>query len=301
MVSKLLRLKYQPQTFQFAKLHFSEKVQQAMTVIKEKGYAHVTEIDIKDFFPSFTEEALMKSLPLPKEAIRQIVLAKSASWGPHPLYIQYGHISSPPGIPQGSASSAAVADWCIANMPLETLKGTVVINHADNFFALSASPECDQSASKALSSGIAGLPGGDFHGKTVQATTAKQGFQMLGCWVYMEKGGSLEADPTDANVKAFRKHTYRQRQRVYGRLTAANKAQSEKLRVLGLQDYLRFESMCYGWLQAFAFCGILVDCIKDHYEFELNQLRYTFKITETELKPLKDQSTDIPVEWYSGS
>ena len=77
MVTKLLRLTYQPQDFQFAKLTFAEKVQHAISAIKEKGYAHVREIDIRDFFPSFEKEALLKSLPLPVEATRHIVLARA--------------------------------------------------------------------------------------------------------------------------------------------------------------------------------------------------------------------------------
>ena len=301
MVSKLLSLTYEPSEFQFAKLTIAEKVQHAMAVINKKGYAHVTEVDIKDFFPSFNGEALVDALPLPKEATRQIVLAQSTSWGPHPLYSQYGCISSPPGIPQGSASSAAVADWCIANMPLAKLAGAMVINHADNLFALSVSSGAAQNVAKALSSGIAGLPGGDFYGKTEQAVEVKDGFRMLGCWVSVSKAGHLEAEPTEANYKGFRKRAGQQRQRVYGRLAAAHQQQSTQLRIRGLQDYLRLASMVQGWVQAFAFCGPHIGVVKDHYDYDLNLLRDTFEITENELKPLKDHSTEMPVKWYSGS
>jgi hypothetical protein len=300
MFKKLLRLTYEPQDFQFAQLTFAEKVQSAMTAIKEKGHNHVTEIDIKDFFPSFTEEALIKSLPLPPEATRQILLAKSASWGPHPLYAKHDYISSPPGIPQGSASSAAVADWCIANMPLEKLTGSVVVNHADNFFGLSASSDDAVDVTKALSSGIAGLPGGDFLGKTEQAVEVKDGFRMLGCWVFLSKTGELVAEPTEANYNELRKRAGRQRQRVYRRLKAAAGSQSKQLRIKGLQDFLRFESMARGWVQAFAFCGPHVNAVKDHYDYDLNQLRQTFEITDAELKPLKDASTTVTFKWYSG-
>ncbi len=300
MVKKLLRLTYEPQDFQFAQLTFAEKVQSAMTAINKKGYTQVKEIDIKDFFPSFTEEALVDALPLPKEATRQIVLAKSASWGLHPLYAKHGYISSPPGIPQGSASSAAVADWCIANMPLEKLIGSVVVNHADNFFALAASSDDAVDVSKALSSGIAGLPGGDFLGKTEQAVEVKDGFRMLGCWVFLSKTGELVAEPTEASYNELRKRAGRQQQRVYGRLKAAAGSQSKQLRIKGLQDFLRFESMVQGWVQAFAFCGPHINAVKDHFDYDLNQLRQTFEITDAELKPLKDASTTVTIKWYSG-
>jgi hypothetical protein len=301
MFSKLLRLTYVPQPFQFPELTFSQKVQRAMKFIEEEGYAHALETDIKDFFPSFTEEALVAALPLPKEATRQIVLAKSAIWGPHPLYGHYGHISFPPGIPQGSASSAAVANWCIANMPLEKLTGSAVINHADNSLAFSVSPEAAEDAAKALSSGIAGLPGGNFHGRTEQAVAVKDGFRMLGCWVSISKAGHIEAEPTEANYKGFRTRAGRQRQRVYGRLTEAHMQDSKLLRIKGLQDFLRLESMVEGWVQAFAFCGPHINAVKDHYASDMKLLRHTFQITENELKPLKDRSTDIHVKWFSGS
>lgn len=229
------------------------------------------------------------------------MLAKSASWGPHPLYAKHGYISSPPGIPQGSASSAVVADWCIANMPLQKLGSSVVVNHADNFWAFSASSDHAQDASKALSFGIAGLPGGDFYGKTEQDVNVSQGFRMLGCWVSQSKTGELEAEPTDANINDFAARARRQRQRVYGRLTAASEVQQSKtLRLKGLQDYLRFESMVLGWVRAFAFCGPLVKGAKVHYEYDLGLLRETFEITSDELKPLEDASTTVAVKWYSG-
>jgi hypothetical protein len=301
MVKKMLKLTYAPQDFQFADLTFSEKVQHAMTIIETKGYAHVIEIDIKDFFPSFTEEALIDALPLPKEAIRQIVLSKGAKWTAHPHYVQYEYISSPPGIPQGSASSAAVADWCIANMSLAKQVGVEVLNHADNFFAFSDSPDAANDVAKALSSGISGLPGGDFHGKTEQAANISQGFRMLGCWVSWSKLGELEVEPTEVNVNEFAARARKQKQRVYGRLTAALEENSKFLRVTGLQDFLRFESMVQGWVQAFAFCGPMIRTMKDHYDYELNGLRTVFQIDEKELSPLKDVSTKFTVKWYSGA
>jgi len=300
MVTKLLRQTYHHQEFQYAKLTFAEKVEHAMTVIKEKGYTHVTEIDIKDFFPSFTEEALIKTFPLPKEAIRHIVLSKSANWAPHPYYAKHGYISSPPGIPQGSASSAAVADWCVANMQLEKLNGSVVVNHADNFFVFSASSQNDQSVSKALSSGIAVLSGGDFQGEIKHANMVQKGFRMLGCDVHVSKTGELEANPTDANVKDFTERAERQRQRAYGRLTAAAGSKSDTLRIKAVQDYLRLESMVQGWVQAFSFCGPLIQNVEDHYAYEIHRLKTTFQITSDELSHLKDASTIVKPKWYSG-
>jgi len=185
-------------------------------------------------------------------------------------------------------------------MPLEKLIGSFLVNHADNFFAFSASSNDAESVSKALSFGIAGLPGGDFYCETKQAIQVKDSFQMLGCWVSMSKSGELEADPTDANVKEFRKRAGQQRQRAYGRLNAAAGSKSKSLRIRGLQDYLRLESMCQGWVQAFSFCGPLVEIVKGDCEDDLQSLRDTFQISDEETKHLKDASTEIQIKWYSG-
>jgi hypothetical protein len=177
----------------------------------------------------------------------------------------------------------------------------VVINHADNFFAFSASMDDAQNASKALSSGIAGLPGGEFAGKVEQCATAQYGFRMLGCDVSISLDGLLDAFPTDRNLKKLSSKAWRQRQRTYARLTAATFEKSLKLRMKGIQDYLRFQSIVRGWLQAFAFCGPDLECIKQEYEFEFDFVRHTFEITEAELKLLKDASTNNTLKWYSGS
>ena len=97
-------------------------------------------------------------------------------------------------------------------MPLEKLLGSVVVNHADNFFAVSVSSDDAADVSKALKSAIAVLPGGDFQSKDGTRSAVKDGFRMLGCWVSLSKTGHWEVEPTEANLKDLRKRAYRQRQ-----------------------------------------------------------------------------------------
>ena len=110
----------------------------------------------------------------------------------------------------------------------------------------------------------------------------------------------MAAFPTNTNIKKLRDRAGRQRQWVYGRLTEATSLQSKQLRLNGLQDYLRFESMCHGWLQAFSFCSPKLAVIEHEYDQQLSHLRHTFEITDAELKPLKDASTELTVKWCSG-
>ncbi|WP_324752783.1 reverse transcriptase domain-containing protein [Roseovarius sp. Pro17] len=300
MVRTLLRMTYKPQDFQFTHLGSAAKIQLAMSLIKEKGYTHVAEIDIKDFFPSFSEGKLVAALPLPKEAIRQIVLAKGADWYPSYANTTQPHILSPPGIPQGSASSAEVAHWCIAHMSMEKVEGVDVINHADNFFIFAVSKLHMEGAAKALRSGIAGLLGGEFQGKTEQAGEIAKEFRMLGCCISMDKAGNLVADPTDTNLKKLVCRARTLKQRVHAKLTAAEFEADEGLRVEGLQDFLRLESLCHGWINAFKFCGPQIKYIEDEHLYDLDAIRDTYCITQSGLEPLKDASTLVNIKWYSG-
>jgi len=297
---KLLRTTYLPQEFQFTHLGSAKKVQLAMSLIKEKGYTHVAEIDIKDFFPSFTEEELIAALPLPTEAVKHIVMANSADWTPCYTYTSHSYIISPPGIPQGSASSAEVAHWCVAQMKIAKVEGVEVINHADNFFIFAKSQPLMEKASKALSSGIAGLPGGEFNGKIEQAGEVAKGFRMLGCWVSVDKKGEIVVNPTETNWNKMKNRVRLQKMRLHSLLTAATLDDDPKLRMQGLQDYLRLESICQGWMQAFKFCGPHMKDVENEHAFDLALICHIYDITQEELQPLKDASTMVTVKWYSG-
>lgn len=306
MVTRLLRATYTPQEFQFASLPFYEKIEIGTENIVLDGLTYVTEVDIKDFFACFRKEDLEKTLPLPMEAIRQIVLAENAKWNTHTKGIKLHtiymneYITLPPGIPQGSASSAAVAEWCIANMKLEIPYGSTIINHADNFFAFSISKQCAQDVSKALSSGIAGLPGGTFKGKTVQSTTVAAGFKMLGCWIDHTVSDEVSVMPTDANLSGFTNEFRKKRKRVCIHLKKAADTGSKKLRASGVQEYLKLKNMSDGWLAAFACCGNMLNYIKDDNDQVLQSLRHTFDIKDEELELVQDKSVDAKIKWYSG-
>jgi hypothetical protein len=89
-------------------------------------------------------------------------------------------------------------------------------------------------------------------------------------------------------------------QRIHAKLTKAEIEGSDSLRINGLQDYLRLECFVRGWINAFKFCGPQIICVEDDLELKLGLIRETYAITPEELKPLKDASTVVNINWYSG-
>lgn len=300
MVKKLLRFTYEPQGLQFQHLSFSQKVEHAITSISAKGHKHVIEIDIEGFFPSFTEEALLKTLDLPNEAIRQIVMSNGANCNPHLKKHHKKCISLPSGLPQGSASSAAVADWCVANMHFQDLTDATVINHADNFFVFAASKQAAEGVSKALSFAITEAPGGNFKGIEKQSKSLQSGFSMLGCNIEVSTKGNAIVSPSEANLEKLSEETSKLVAWCENLLRIANKTNSKIKRLRGLQEFLRLEGLYNGWLHAFAFCGSEIEVIKEDARYVLKLLRYEFDIHDYELKPLMDTSTNAACKWYSG-
>jgi hypothetical protein len=201
-------------------------------------------------------------------------------------------------MPQGSASSSEVALWCVAQMNLEIPSGVLVVNHADNFFAFGSSADAEL-VSKALSTGIAGLPGGEFDGEIEQAHHISFGFRMLGCHLW-PADDAIVAAPTNDNLGKLLNKTEILEQQIHAKLTTAMKEKSQSLRMEGVQDYLRLESLTNGWLAAFGFCQEDVPVIKADLEYLLWELKKTYAITPFELKLLKDRSVKVNVNHYSG-
>ncbi|MGB3279308.1 MAG: reverse transcriptase domain-containing protein [Pseudorhodobacter sp.] len=301
MVRKMLRLTYQPQVFQYLKIGSAQKVELAMNLIKQKGYTHALEIDIKAFFPSFTEEDLIAVLPLPPEAVRHIIMAKTAAWTPWYSHTTKSYILSPPGMPQGSVSSAEVALWCVAQLVMKKMKGVVLIIHADNFFILAQSQELLKDASNALSAAISALPGGDFLGEIKQKGEIAPGFRMLGCNIWREKKGHLVVEPSETNYKKMNARVQRHCQKAHALLTKADVEGHADCRIHGLQEYLRLESVCTGWMAAFGFCGPHLDAVANDHADLLAEIRQTYDIKDSELSPLKDASTAVQIKWYSSA
>lgn len=206
MVLKLLRATTTLAPFQFTRLGVHKAIEEALRLITEEGYHEIAEIDIKDHYPSFEVDSLVAALPqLPASAVKQIVAAASAKYeGPHKalslLFSNHLFHQAPSGIPQGSAASAAIAEWSVSKLKMVKVKDIAIVNFADNFFVLAKNAADLTSAVEALRSAIAGLPGGAFKTEVKQETTAVSGFRMLGCWIRLAPDG-VDVFPTETNLE----------------------------------------------------------------------------------------------------
>ena len=241
MVLKLLRMAYTPAEYQFTSLSVKEARSTALKHIKEEGFHHVAEIDIKGHYPSFIEEELIKVLPLPKAVIHEIVMGASAVWITQS--VPSGYISnisqSPSGVPQGSGASGEVASWSVAQLKMAIrVKGLVVVNYADNFFVFANSEIALQATCEFLRSAISKLPGGTFNGVEKQVGTVQDGFAMLGCWIG-EKGGQATVEPTDTNLARLYDQIDDHCDTLTSVLKTAKMTNSPSLRYQGVQAYLR--------------------------------------------------------------
>jgi hypothetical protein len=89
-------------------------------------------------------------------------------------------------------------------------------------------------------------------------------------------------------------------QLTHATLTTATLENCAALRIAGLQYFIRLESICQGWVNAFKFCGEHIKDVENDHAFDLNLIRETYVITAEELEPLKDASTVVTIKWYSG-
>ncbi|WP_291337054.1 reverse transcriptase domain-containing protein [Albidovulum sp.] len=296
MVLKLVRATTTPAPFQFTRLGVRKAIEEALRLITEEGLHHVAELDIKDHYPSFNAAKLVDTLPLPKAVVMQIVMAASAKYeGPHKalslLFLNHVFHQTPPGIPQGSAASSAIAEWSVSKLKMVKIKGIAIVNFADNFFLFAKSEAALTFALKALRSAIAGLPGGSFKTEVKQEATAASRFRMLGCWIKFTPAG-LDVWPTETNLEALRCQFALDLQTAEALLSSAAKEPSGSWRLEGVQAYLRLRSRIASWAAAYAFCAD-AEVVRDDLMWALDYLAHRFGITDAEAKAAKDPSVEV--------
>ncbi len=299
MAVELLQMAYSPAPFQFNHLGVHAAVEETLRLITKEDYAYVTELDIRDHYPSFSKDALVDWLPLPKSAVMQIVAASSAQWVIHPSKISSGYNTNiihphPLGIPQGSPASSVVAEFSISKLKMIKVANTALINYADNFFLLGKDKISLAYALEALRLGIAKLPGGNFttHPQKSEPNLIRpvtQPFRMLGCHVVKTSDG-VDVFPTETNLERLEGRLKIGLQSTEAMLIEAEKTADKNLRLSAVQDYLRLRSYFCAWVNAFSMCQEL-DVIVADILYTLNELANTFNIGTIELEAAKDAST----------
>lgn len=305
MVLTLLREAYTPAPFQFTRQGVQPAIKEALRLITEEGYAHVAELDIKSQFPSFEADKLLKTLPLPKGAIKEIILAQSAIWKPHGV-LSYEIDSllhqTQLGIPQGSAASAVVAEWSVSHLDFKA-KNVALINYADNFFLFAKDAATLTHVLEVLRLAIAGLPGGSFiahppAGDPTSMGTVQVGFRMLGCWIG-KSGDTVLVEPTETSQQELSDRFHSEAGNVIALLAKSEKAIGPAQRIEGVQAYLRLRSYVRSWLAAHACCTDIPDYLEDQ-AYQLNELENAFNITTIEMKAYWDRSVETQYHPKSG-
>lgn len=293
MIQKLLRATTPPVSFQYTSQGVPNAIEAALRLIQQEGLYHVGEIDIVNHYPSFTEDAVLSSMPqLTARAIKQIVFAKSAKFEePKGIFVQYNHqphTSTPLGIPQGSASSTAVAEWSVSMLKASGITEAAIVNYADNFWLFTSSAASLDAALDALRSRIAGLPGGVFNSAEKQRTTVFDGFRMLGCKIRFNHD-VIDVFPTEANLESLESQFRLDVQTVQALLSAETKNLVAPLRLQGVQLYLRLRHRVESWFAAFRFCPE-AKVVRDDLFFRLYGVANRYGISSVEAKAATDHS-----------
>lgn len=298
MVVHLLKMIYTPADFQFTTSGVEKAIRRALKLITEEGYIYAAELDIRSHYPSFQTEALIKDLPLPKTAIRQIVVGASATWETHShLHSSLTHLmqTTPHGIPQGSAASSVVAEWSISQLKWIEDQECALINYADNFFLFAKDAEKLKLALEVLRSAIAELPGGVFTTKPDQGApgvikNVSGGFQMLGCIIVLN-GDAPIVEPTDAAHEELMGRFRLDQKIIDAWLMTAEKEKDSVARLEGVQAFLRLWSFARSWVAAHAVCTD-IEMIEEDLNYSLAQLMLNYSIDEAELTDAADASTN---------
>lgn len=174
-----------------------------------EGYGYLAEIDIKDCFPSFEEEAVKNILPLPREVTEQAILFRSLTTAPGNIQGYFGTEPSEDevsevqrGLPQGSAVSPLVVDALLANVfPALPQEGRVVC-FVDNFLIMAKDETDFGSMVEALCGALLHHPAGPLTPKFEWGAQAQDGFEFLGC-SFVLKGGDFKVSPSYRNLAKF--------------------------------------------------------------------------------------------------
>ena len=227
-------------------------------------------------------------------------MAKSATWEGQgtisPLSIHSNKFTTPLGIPQGSASSAAVAERSVSQLKLDGVADAAFVNYADNFFLLAKNGAALKLALQALRSAIAVLPGGTFETAIKQDTTLAKGFNMLGCKILLADSG-IDVFPNDAALDKLDAKIEQEKMETEAFMLSAQKTASDIDRLKVVQAYLRLKNHIDAWVAAYAFSeGFTV--ISDNLEARMQRIRFKHAITDAKLKKAADHSTNLPPDLY---
>jgi Arc/MetJ family transcription regulator len=162
------------------------------SLISTEGYKFALVADIKNCFGSFSEEEVVKSLPLIKAIARAVVvtppseLLTGSVWETGNRFQRT--VRGVKGIPQGSAVSNLVAEVLLAPV-FEKFKGrAVAIGYCDDILVLTKTRKEAEIARETLVSCLMQLPAGPLSLGSGEIRRISSGFEYLGYWFRTFKG-----------------------------------------------------------------------------------------------------------------
>lgn len=222
------------------------------------GFNYVTEIDIRNFYPSVNGGFLHTALPLPPKITHKVIEACSLPIIPGNLIPLFGYGSAAEwegdsdvfvstvlskartGIPQGSGLSPLVGEIVLAPILAGLPDLGRWVSFADNILLMSKNKGDGLSMIKALGDALYASPAGPFEPKETFPIGQHQEFDYLG-YCFFHAHGHWHVRPTEQNLENFDNSVRRGVRRI---VTAAQKHKQEKID--DLKDYV------VSWTSAFS-------------------------------------------------
>ncbi len=227
------------------------------------GYKNVVRLDIQRFFDSFDHKAIMQVLPIAKDVTEHVVIGKHFELQGQHLNKEEKHLQdtldhylsliAERGLPQGSASSPAIANFVMSKIEPKLPKGARFLNYVDDFLILAQSPERAEKAKNALTSSIKEMPVGHFELLEKSSGSLLSGVEFLGHAIVEHPDGSLGVTISPSNVHKIMAWTAEELERITDKF-AADEGKAW-VAFDAFAAIVRFAHHVFSWLQTFKQAG----------------------------------------------
>lgn len=262
-INKVLGEHLKPRPFQFTLKGTHAAIYHARAMIGA-GYIYAARLDIKDYYSSFSAEALINGLPIPQDVVAHAVIGRhmkvcidKGSKTRGYLNGQYASLAQSllplarQGVPTGSATSSVVSILTISRLVWVPIAGVAIINYADDFFVLAVSPELLANGVAALTESVAQLPDGHFNLANKQQGLVANGICFLGHQFYFEDG-QLQVAPSQASMQAI----WKDLSQLEEQITPLFSKLWKKDHTLALRLAATYYSRVRGYRAAFSACNV---------------------------------------------
>jgi len=186
------------------------------------GHEYVVEVDIRNCYPSFHEDAVPNLLPLPKEVTRKVILARflnlSLNRGNLKYVVGTGESEGEPsldetfpddlaearrGIPQGASTSPLSVEIMLAPVLDQLPPWVTVVNYADNILVAGGDENGVASAVDILRGALQAHPAGPLLPKVPNYCCPGDTVRFLGCEL-RKVGKDVRIEPSAKNLRGFK-------------------------------------------------------------------------------------------------